>query len=99
MKLIYIKAIQIIQSNYQEVRHNGYQQLEDQLEILILDEAFSNLDKENATKAMKTVLEYGKNKIVIDITHNIGEANGYKQIYELKNGQLFAKKIKSKDQK
>lgn len=46
---------------------------------------------------MKTVSEYGKNKIVIDITHNIGEANGYKQIYELKNGQLFAKKIKSKD--
>lgn len=64
---------------------------------MILDEAFSNLDKENATKAMKTVSEYGKNKIVIDITHNdithnIGEANGYKQIYELKNGQLFAKK-------
>lgn len=64
-----------------------------QRNILVLDEAFSALDHENAKMIEKMILE-DTNLTVLSVSHKITDENLvlYDEILEVKNGRIIRKK-------
>jgi ABC-type multidrug transport system fused ATPase/permease subunit len=63
-------------------------------EILILDEATSNLDKTTEKNIFRTLSKF-KNKTIIMVTHSKDNLNFFEKVYEVKNNKISIVKNKS----
>ena len=63
-------------------------------EILILDEATSNLDKTTEKNIFRSLFKF-KNKTIIMVTHSKDNLNFFDKVYEVKNNKISLVKDKS----
>jgi ABC-type lipoprotein export system ATPase subunit len=62
-------------------------------DMILADEPTGNLDKDNAEQLFKMLKNLNERGVtVIAVTHNLNFAEKFKNIYELKDGQLFKQK-------
>ena len=64
-------------------------------EILILDEATSNLDYKTRSSVMKSIHKWRKGKTTIIITHDITQIKPENFVYILENGRLAQSGVRS----
>ena len=60
-------------------------------EILILDEATNQLDKEAEQAILETIKKLSHNKTIIIITHKLENYENIDEVYEIKNKKIIKK--------
>jgi ABC-type multidrug transport system fused ATPase/permease subunit len=62
-------------------------------EILLLDESTNSLDSDTEDKLIKDLLNIKKDLTIIFVTHKINILKNFDKVYEIKNSNIFEKKI------
>lgn len=62
-------------------------------EILLLDESTNSLDSDTEDKLIKDLLNIKKDLTIIFVTHKINILTNFDKVYEIKNSNIFEKKI------
>lgn len=62
-------------------------------DILLLDESTNSLDSDTEDKLIKDLLNIKKDLTIIFVTHKINILKNFDKVYEIKNSNIFEKKI------
>ena len=62
-------------------------------DILLLDESTNSLDSDTEDKLIKDLLNIKKDLTIIFVTHKINILTNFDKVYEIKNSNIFEKKI------
>ncbi len=65
-----------------------------QAPILIIDEPFAGLDQKTAAHVAKTLQDYGKEHMVLIITHQLEQIESVDRVYQLKSGRLSQRTVR-----
>ena len=64
-------------------------------DIIVFDEATSALDETTSASLMETILSFKGKKTMIFISHNENSLKECDRVIEVKDGQIFHKKLKN----